>query len=100
GKTEVISVTDTPIEQKLFTGRAPVSVVTRNDLTSSGRATLGDILQSLPSQSNAGNAQVNAGGDGATRINLRGLGAPRTLVLLNGRRIAYGGNGADSPVDI
>jgi hypothetical protein len=25
-----------------------------------------------------------AGGDGTTRINLRGLGASRTLVLLNG----------------
>lgn len=100
GKTEVISVTDSTIEHKLFTGRAPVSVVTRSDLTASGRATLGDILQSLPAQSNAGNAQVNAGGDGTTRINLRGLGAPRTLVLLNGRRIVNGGNGADAAVDL
>src|SRR5439155_15715144 len=84
GKTEVISVTDSPVEHELFTGRAPVTVVTRADLVASGRATLGDILQSLPMQSNAGNAQVNAGGDGTTRISLRGLGAPRTLVLLNG----------------
>src|SRR5689334_9098024 len=100
GKTEVISVTDSTIEHKLFTGRAPVSVVTRADLTASGRATLGDILQSLPVQGNAGNAQVNAGGDGTTRINLRGLGAPRTLVLLNGRRIVNGGAGADAAVDV
>src|SRR6185295_12452275 len=49
-------------------------------------------------QSNASNAQVNAGGDGTTRINLRGLGAPRTLVLLNGRRIVNGGSGADAAV--
>ena len=100
GKTEVISVTDSSIEHKLFTGRAPVSVVSRADLTASGRATLGDILQALPVQANAGNAQVNAGGDGTTRINLRGLGAPRTLVLLNGRRIPNGGNGADASVDV
>ncbi|HEY6180339.1 MAG TPA: TonB-dependent receptor [Kofleriaceae bacterium] len=100
GKTEVISVTDTPVEHKLFTGRAPVTVVTRSDLATSGHATLGDILQALPVNANATNAQVNAGGDGTTRINLRGLGAPRTLVLLNGRRVAYGGNGADSSVDI
>jgi len=100
GKTEVITVTEATIEHKLFTGRAPVSVVTRADLTASGRATLGDILQSLPIQSNAGNAQVNAGGDGTTRINLRGLGAARTLVLLNGRRIPNGGNGADASVDV
>lgn len=100
GKTEVISVTDSTIEHKLFTGRAPVSVVTRADLAASGRATLGDILQALPAQSNAGNAQVNAGGDGTTRINLRGLGAPRTLVLLNGRRMVNGGPGADAAVDL
>jgi iron complex outermembrane recepter protein len=96
----VISVTGTTIEHQLFTGRAPVSVITRADLAAAGRATLGDILQSMPAQSNAGNAQVNAGGDGTTRINLRGLGAPRTLVLLNGRRIVNGGPGADASVDI
>ncbi|TMQ12012.1 MAG: TonB-dependent receptor [Deltaproteobacteria bacterium] len=100
GKTEVITLTGSTIEHKLFTGRAPVTIVTRADLTASGRATLGDILQSLPIQSNAGNAQVNAGGDGTTRINLRGLGAPRTLVLLNGRRVVNGGSGADAAVDI
>jgi iron complex outermembrane recepter protein len=100
GKTEVISVTDPTIEHKLSTGRAPVSVVTRADLAASGRATLGDILQSLPAQSNAGNSQVNAGGDGTTRINLRGLGTARTLVLLNGRRIVNGGRGADEAVDV
>jgi outer membrane receptor protein involved in Fe transport len=96
----VISVTDTPVERKLVTGRAPVTVVTRADLATSGHATLGDILQALPVNSNGTNAQVNAGGDGTTRINLRGLGAPRTLVLVNGRRVAYGGNGADASVDV
>jgi iron complex outermembrane recepter protein len=100
GKTEVISVTGTTLEHQLFTGRAPVSVITRADLAAAGRATLGDILQSMPSQSNAANAQVNAGGDGTTRINLRGLGAPRTLVLLNGRRIVSSGGGADASVDV
>jgi iron complex outermembrane receptor protein len=100
GNTEVISITDKSPEQKLFVGRAPVTVVTRKDLEASGHATLGDILQALPSQANAGNAQVNEGGDGATRINLRGLGAARTLVLINGRRMVAGGPGADSSVDI
>ena len=100
GQTEVISVTDTSIDHQLFTGRAPVSVVTRDDLDASGRAMLGDILQALPSQSNAGNPQLNAGGDATSRINLRGLGVGRTLVLLNGRRFVDGGFGADSAVDL
>ena len=100
GKTEVITVTGSTVERERFTGRAPVSVVTRTDLAASGRATLGDILQALPAVSNAGNAQVNAGGDGTTRLNLRGLGAPRTLVLINGRRMVNGGNGTDAAVDV
>jgi iron complex outermembrane recepter protein len=99
-KAEVITVTGSTTERALFTGRAPTSVVTRADIVASGRATLGDILQALPSQSNAANAQVNAGGDGTTRLNLRGLGVSRTLVLLNGRRVVNGGPGADSAVDL
>src|ERR1051325_9937920 len=79
GKTEVIAETDSTIEHKLFTGRAPISVVTRADLAASGRGTLGEILQALPAQANAGNAQDNAAGDGTTRVNLRSLGVARTL---------------------
>ncbi len=100
GNTEVIVVTGSNIEHDLLTGRAPTSVVTRADLDASGRATLGEILQAIPAQANAGNAQVNRGGDGASRINLRGLGAPRTVVLLNGRRLTAGGAGADAAVDL
>jgi iron complex outermembrane receptor protein len=100
GKTEVIAVTGSTIEYKLFTGRAPVSVVTRADLAASGRGTLGEILQALPAQANASNAQDNAAGDGTTRVNLRSLGVARTLVLLNGRRLVNGGPGADAAVDI
>ncbi|MCA2981250.1 MAG: TonB-dependent receptor, partial [Myxococcaceae bacterium] len=39
-------------------------------------------------------------GDGAIRVNLRGLKPASTLVLLNGRRLAPGGTGADSSVDL
>ncbi len=99
-QNEVIVVHGSTVEHDLFTGRTPMSVVTREDLEASGRAMLGDILQALPSQANGGNAQVNAGGDGTTRINLRGLGADRTLVLVNGRRFINGGPGADAAVDV
>ncbi|HEY6948701.1 MAG TPA: TonB-dependent receptor, partial [Gemmatimonadales bacterium] len=54
----------------------------------------------LPEQGNAINTQFNNGGDGATRISLRGLGSARTLVLLNGRRMVPGGTGADASVDL
>jgi iron complex outermembrane recepter protein len=99
-KTEVITVAGTTLERELRTGRAPVTIVTRADLVAAGRTTIGDILQGVPSQANATNAQANLGGDGATRVSLRGLGAPRTLVLINGRRMVNGGAGADTSVDL
>jgi len=99
-KEEVITVTGSTIERKTLTTPAPLTILNREDLTASGRSTVGDILQQLPSQSNALNAQINNGGDGSTRVDIRGLGAERTLTLLNGRRIVPSGTGADASVDI
>ncbi|HET9626518.1 MAG TPA: TonB-dependent receptor, partial [Kofleriaceae bacterium] len=97
---EVIVVTGSTIERRAFTTPAPVTVVDRAALAAAGTTTVGGTLQALPAQSNGGNAQFNNGGDGSTRINLRGLGASRTLTLINGRRVVPGGIGADSSVDI
>jgi outer membrane receptor protein involved in Fe transport len=99
-KEEVITVTGSTIERKTLTTPAPLTILNREDLQAAGRSTVGDILQSLPAQSNAINAQVNNGGDGATRVNIRGLGTARTLTLINGRRVVPGGTGADASVDL
>ena len=99
-KEEVITVTGSTIERKTLTTPAPLTILNREDLGAAGRATVGDILQQLPAQSNAVNAQTNNGGDGSTRIDLRGLGPGRTLTLLNGRRVVASGNGANGSVDL
>ncbi|HWU87854.1 MAG TPA: TonB-dependent receptor [Kofleriaceae bacterium] len=99
-KGEVIEVTGSMIERRELTTAAPVTVLDKADLESSGRSTLGDIVQKLPAQSNAINAQTNNGGDGSTRVDIRGLGTNRTLVLLNGRRVVPGGLGANASVDL
>ena len=99
-KEEVITVTGSTIERKTLTTPAPLTILSREDLGAAGRATVGDILQQLPAQSNAVNAQTNNGGDGATRVDIRGLGTGRTLTLLNGRRVVASGNGANGSVDL
>jgi iron complex outermembrane recepter protein len=99
-KEEVITVTGSTIERKTLTTPAPLTILNREDLNASGRATVGDIIQALPAQSNAINAQVNNGGDGTTRVDIRGLGTNRTLTLVNGRRVVAGGNGANASVDL
>ena len=79
---------------------APVTVLTQDDIERSGENSLGRILQSLPMNTGS---PVNTNMDegiGATRVDLRGLGSERTLVLLNGRRFPNGGIGGDASVDL
>ena len=97
---EAITVTGSRIKSDEHLTPAPVVVLSRNEIKVRGLASIGDVLQTLTVQSNAINTQANNGGDGSTRISLRGLGAHRTLVLLNGRRFVPGGTGANSSVDL
>src|SRR6185312_5125216 len=78
---------------------SPVTIIDRQSITNSGKLTLGDVLQQLPSiAGDATNPQNNSngggvasplteGGDGASRVSLRGLGTGRTLVLIDGQRM-------------
>ena len=95
-----VTVTGSRIKSEAGQSTAPVVVLSRAQIVARGLASVGDVLQTLTVQSNATNTQANYGGDGATRISLRGLGAQRTLVLVNGRRFVPGGLGADAAVDL
>ena len=97
---EELTVTGSRIRGEAEGSTAPVVILAREEIRAKGLASVGDVLQSLTVQSNATNTQANYGGDGATRISLRGLGAQRTLVLVNGRRFVPGGLGADAAVDL
>lgn len=77
----------------------PLTVYSREQIAASGRLSIGDFLQSLPIHANGSNTN-GKGGDGTTRVSLRGLGSHRTLVLLDGRRYPAGGNGAGVSVDL
>lgn len=80
---------------------APVVTISATELERARADSLGDILQTLPQASGTQqNTNVNNGGDGSTRLSLRALGAARTLVLLNGRRLPNGGVGGDASVDL
>jgi iron complex outermembrane recepter protein len=97
---EEMVVTGSRIPRKELTTAAPVTVLDKAQIEATGRTSIAEILQNLPEQSNAINTQFNNGGDGSSRVNLRGIGSERTLVLLNGRRHVAGGTGANSSVDL
>jgi iron complex outermembrane recepter protein len=90
-KTEEIVVTGSRIRRKDLNTPAPVTVLSKETYTVTGKASLGDFLQTLPEQGNAVNTQVNNGNDGSVQVNLRSLDPQRTLVLVNGRRFVAGG---------
>lgn len=73
----------------------PVTVVSFDDLTAAGYGTISEFVEALPFSTNLSINDAETGPNGArgdvASINLRNLGAGRTLVLLNGRRMAaYG----------
>ncbi len=97
---EEVTVTGSRIRGEATESTAPVIILAKAQIQEKGLASIGDVLQTLTVQSNAINTQANNGGDGSTRISLRGLGSGRTLVLVNGRRFVPGGTGANSSVDL
>jgi iron complex outermembrane receptor protein len=93
-----IVITGSRIRQPEFTSPDPVSRIDPEIAQRQGKLAIAETLQSSPIA--AGSTQITSalssnfvtnGGPGAETIDLRGLGANRTLVLLNGRRAGPAG---------
>ena len=105
---EEVVVTGSRIKKDAFTTTAPMDIVDIESASVQGIANVGDLLQRNTLA--AGSAQVTAaiatefvvdGGLGASTVSLRGLGANRTLTLINGRRAGPAGvRGSVSAFDL
>ncbi len=86
---EEVLVTGSRIKRSDSTSISPITVLTAEDLAVSGNLTLENFIQDMPSVNGGDfNAGVNNGNPGLATVSLRGLGANRTLVLVNGKRFA------------
>lgn len=82
---------------RLRTGRQaasiPVETVTAAEIRMAGYLNVEEILnnmpQFVPSRTASTNSTANPTATGAATLDLRGLGATRTLVLVNGRRYTF-----------
>jgi iron complex outermembrane recepter protein len=98
-----VSVTGSNIRGVDTERTLPVTIVTTEDIALAGISTMAELVETLPFSTNVGINETATGpndarGDVST-INLRNLGAGRTLVLLNGRRLAaYGVTPGTPPV--
>ncbi|MCC8603394.1 TonB-dependent receptor [Xanthomonas vesicatoria] len=94
-----IEVTGSRIKRADVETSQPVFSMSRQQIESQGLTSIGDVIQNISSGGSALNSNVNNGGNGETRVNLRNLGSNRTLVLVNGRRWV-GGTGLGGAVDL
>jgi outer membrane receptor protein involved in Fe transport len=87
------------ISQVDIEGAAPVTVLDRGDIERVGLNDLAEIIRKLPSITGSPlSTRTNNGGNGASAVDIRGLGPGRTLVLINGRRDISNGDFSVIPV--
>ena len=108
GGKGAIVVTGSRLRRDERTSADPLTVIDPNVENREGKLNTAEVLQSSPLA--AGSTQITStlssnfvvnGGEGVETISLRGLGANRTLVLLNGRRAGPAGvRGAVSAFDL
>jgi iron complex outermembrane receptor protein len=112
---EKIVITGSRLTRDEFSSASPIQVLSVDDAKQAGITNVADMLSRISLVNgtqidntispNSGNSNATeappAGGVGSVNVGLRGLGAERTLILLNGTRLgASGVRGAPSQPDI
>lgn len=88
---ERVEITGSRIKRVDIEGALPVTVISREEIEASGATTVAEFIRLVPFAS-TGNFRPQSGSSAQSlaEIDLRGLGAERTLVLIDGRRAAKG----------
>jgi len=95
--SEQVVVSGSRIKRDNFSSVAPLLIIRNDDSAIAGFTSTAEVLQGTAVTS--GGAQINNafggfvtdGGPGANTVGLRGFGPTRSLILLNGRRLAPSG---------
>ncbi|MCL4409528.1 MAG: TonB-dependent receptor, partial [Gammaproteobacteria bacterium] len=87
-RVERIQVTGSRIQRTDMEGALPVTVIDRQSIELSGEISAADLIRNTTFNS-AGSFRPQSGSSaqGVSQVNMRGLGASRTLVLVDGRRL-------------
>jgi iron complex outermembrane receptor protein len=85
-----VVVTGSRISIPNMTSISPVTAIGADDIAATGKVRVEDIINQLPQAMAAQGSTISNGASGVATVNLRGLGAKRTLVLINGRRMMPG----------
>ncbi len=95
-----VVVTGSRIQTPNETAISPITTVSATDIQATGLTRVEDVLNNLPMVFAGMNSTVSNGSTGTASVDLRGLGANRTLVLVNGRRLGPGSDSGTNVADI
>lgn len=86
-----VEITGSRIKRVDAEGALPITNISREEIQASGATTVAEFMRSIPFAA-TGNFRPQSGSSAQSlaEIDLRGLGAERTLVLIDGRRAAKG----------
>ncbi len=93
---ETVVVTGSLIQQNAGEQPIPTIIIDADTIAKTGKANIGAVLSQLPQVTNSGadltpvSSNFLTSGFGVSQVDLRNLGADRTLVLVNGRRWVSG----------
>src|SRR5436190_3811436 len=103
-EVERVVVTGSNIPTAEETGPNPVDTYRPQDIEKLGIRNATDLLTFIPQEAGGTvNLNIGNGGDGTIQFNLRGILSKETLVLIDGKRVAFGslgGAGTSAGVDI
>lgn len=87
-EVERIEITGSRIKRTDMEGALPVTVLDKTDIEMTGENSLSDVLRNTTfNAAGSFRPQSGSGQQGVSSVNMRGLGADRTLILIDGRRL-------------
>lgn len=99
-KVEKLEITGTRVPSPNVESVSPISVISAEDIKLEGVRNVENLLNNLPQVFADQGGNVSNGASGTATVNLRNLGADRTLVLVNGRRLPAGSPRGPAAADL
>lgn len=100
-KLDAVEVTGSRLSRAALEGALPVTTISREDILATGKISVADALRASTFNSFGSYTSISgSSAQGQALVSLRGLGSERTLVLLDGRRVATSPSVQGAGVDL
>ena len=97
---EEVVITGSRIRNPNVISSSQITTIQAEDISDRGITRVEDYLNDLPQIAPGQAITASNGSNGRATVNLRGLGCSRTLVLINGQRMAPGGTNGGNCADL